>query len=181
MKNSAENPDSALRQILRNNYSQEHSKFDEQEFQQNWHLDFFILFGMLNRFVKMQHRINGGDLTMHMVVAEIWIYNIGKRLAASTSPPESEELATNEGRRRTLPKCNAYSISLALEMSPETVRRKVKKLMDMGWVERSPGGELMVTAECEKAYNPQVNLEIVRDFVATARVLMKRMNLKLEP
>ena len=65
-------------------------------------------------------------------------------------------------------------------MSPETVRRKVKKLMDMGWVERSPTGELMVTAEAEAAYNPETNIETMRDFVATARVLFRRMGLKLE-
>lgn len=173
--------DNALRHILNNTYSQEHAAFDEREFNKNWHFDFFIMFGFIRRFIKMDYEKSGNDLTMSMVLSEIWLYNVGKRIAADFSLPGAEDLSVNEVRRRTFPKCNAYSISLALGMSPETVRRKVKKLIDRGWVERSPTGELMVTAEAEAAYTHETNLETMRDFVATARVLFGRMGLKLEP
>ena len=153
------------------------SEFDEQAFSQNWHLPFFIVFSCLRRYIKLDHATGGGDLTMSMVASEIWLYNIGRRLTTHGYIPDAATLADEESRREHLPKCNTYSISQSLGISAETVRRKVNKLVEMGWIERSAKGELHITAACEEAFTPEANLQTMRDFVATARTLFNHLNL----
>ena len=81
----------------------------------------------------------------------------------------SRKLADPDTRLSDLPACNAYSISESLGIPRETVRRKVKKLIDMGWVERRESGDLTVTAVCEQEFQANFVAETVRDFVSTAR------------
>jgi len=171
---------SALPCIRNGAYCRHLADFDEQSFLKKWHSPFFLVFGFLRRYVKLDHSAASGDLVMSMVASEIWLFNIGRRLSALTVIPDAEELAAEEKRRQLLPKCNTYSISLGLGLSPETVRRKVKKLVAMGWVERARNGDLHITAACEAAFTPQANLETMRDFVSTARLVFRQLGIDLE-
>jgi len=158
-------------------YCRHLADFDEPAFLKNWHLPFFLVFGFLRRYVKLDHSAASGDLVMSMVASEIWLFNIGRRLGAQLDIPDAEELAAEEKRRQLFPKCNAHSISLGLGLSPETVRRKVKKLVALGWVERARNGDLHVTAACEAAFTPQANLETMRDFISTARLVFRQLGI----
>lgn len=169
-----------LRHAVSGTYSRRLARFDEQSFLKHWHVPFFIVFGFLRRYVKMDHAAASGDLVMSMVASEIWLFNIGKRLAADLHLPEAKLLSVEGIRRATLPKCNAYSISLALGLSPETVRRKVMKLVEVGWVERTSDGDLHVTAACEAAFTPEANLETMRDFVSTARLVFQQLGVDFD-
>lgn len=170
----------AMRCVKNGEYCRRLGDFDERSYLKNWHYTFFVVFGFLRRYVKLDHAAASGDLVMSMIASEIWLYNIGRRLAAHSRMPDAEELAVEEIRRQLLPKCNAYSISLALGLSPETVRRKVKKLVGMGWVERAPNGDLHITAACEAVFTPEANLETMRDFVSTARLAFRQLGIDFE-
>ncbi len=163
--------------VAQGSFDPDLEQFDEQRFLENWHLPFFIVFSFLRRYVKLDHAAAQGDLVMSMIASEIWLHNIGHRLGMSLPLPDATTLSSEEYRRSTLSKCNSHSISLALGLSPETVRRKVKKLIDIGWVEKSARGALHITAACEQVFTPEANLNTMRDFVGTARMLFNQLGI----
>lgn len=155
-------------QFANGTYCAHCAKFDEARFKTCWHLPIFIVLSFLRRYSRRDYLAHDGDLVQALVVTEIWLYNIG-RLAAGQESLDASQLEDERIRRAKLPKCNAYSISQALGIPPQTVRRKVARLVERGWVERTGKGDLHVTATCEAYFNAEFNLETMRDFVSTAR------------
>ena len=137
-------------------------QFDERAYQGNWQQPFLLLYAFLNRYSRREFELVGNPL-LSMVLAEIWLFNRNLAARGANSRPQ---------------KCNAYYVALKLGLPAQTVGRKVKTLMQMGWVEKSPGGRLSVTRACEQAFHAACSLETMRDFVATAgQVLALLQNL----
>ena len=135
-----------------------------------WHGRYFVLLSMFQRFRRREHQLFAGDQVMAMVCAEIWLFNIGRFAERCGTQGLSQRLRASD-RESALPKCNAYSIAQALELSPETVRRKIAKLKLRGWLERSAGGELHVTRAWEEQALETVVCDNLDDFGAAARFL----------
>lgn len=102
----------------------------------NWHVPFLVVFGFLRRFSLREFHIVDGDPLIAMVASEIWLYNITRTLLRDGGL-DTEDFQHDSARRERFARCNAYSISQYLGVPPETVRRKVKALIDRGWVDNS--------------------------------------------
>ena len=170
----------ALRYVVTGGYSPTNAKFDEVAYEKNWHIPFLIVFGFLRRYSLREFHLVHGDPMIAMVASEIWLYNVSRTLVRDGGV-NSMELLEDEVRRKRLPRCNAYSISQYLGVPSQTVRRKVQRLIEMGWVEKSDTGQLMTTKACEDEFNTYSDTETMRDFISTARTLFTEMGLDLAP
>lgn len=158
-----------IRSFLFDGYCQSCSEFDQAKFLENWHPSLFIAYSFLGRQMKSLYRTFAGDLVMAMVMSEIWQYNLGRYFDRSGAEGATKILKNPEVRQTVLPPCNAYSISQVLGVPSETVRRKVFKLVELGWVKRGSDGELISTEKCDAHFAPEYTVEFMREFISTAR------------
>lgn len=128
-----------------------------------------MIYAFIGRHLKALYHSCDGDMVMALVMCEIWQYNVGRYLDRSGPVDATATLQDPEKRRELLPPCNAYSISQVVGVPSETVRRKVKKLIGRGWVERSNDGELISTRAYEEHFVPELTLELMRSFSSAAR------------
>ncbi|MEY4593233.1 MAG: hypothetical protein RIR18_2128 [Pseudomonadota bacterium] len=163
-----------LEPFLRDGYCEKCGQFDEQAYLQNWHQIYYVSFGFICNHNLRQLKMFEGDAIAAMLASEIWRFNIGKLLEKQRENL-TEDLAQPETRRRLLPKCNTYSLSQYLGIPSQTASRKIKKLIDCGWVERSPKGELSITADCEEAFKPEFNLETIRNFLSASKFVISKL------
>lgn len=94
------------------------------------------------------------DILLPILLGEIALHNIGafenhREPAATTAAPAGHvptvtDMPMWEGC--SFRPCNAYSISAATGLPRETVRRKIARLVELGWVTRRDNGHLYVTA-----------------------------------
>jgi DNA-binding GntR family transcriptional regulator len=65
-------------------------------------------------------------------------------------------------------KCNPFSLSEATGIPRETVRRKIARLMQLGWLVRWPQSGYTVTAKPLQQFGPSFNVVRLNDFLDTA-------------
>ena len=151
------------------------SEFDEASFAADWWKTYFVVFSFVRRFNRRDYKELNHDPIMSMIASEIWLFNIGAMLKREGGAYDPSCLVDERERLSTLPKCNAYSLSQFLDIPHQTVRRKIMKLIEMGWVSKSTNGDLMITSGCEAHFVPDFILETMRDFLSTARTVLKLM------
>ncbi len=166
----------AARRVAIGRYNEADAVFDREEFRAQWRLPFLIVLGFIRRSSLREFHMLEGDHVLGMVVSEIWLYNVTRAVMREDHPELSEA-----EREAQYGKCNTYSISQYLGISNATCRRKVEKLIDMGWVKRDGKRQLYVTKACEDAFNISANEETMADFISTARTLFRAMGLDLQP
>jgi DNA-binding MarR family transcriptional regulator len=93
------------------------------------------------------YRAFDGDVLEAIVLGEIAHHNIAAIRTAATSP---QALSEALGQRRAtgaaaLLPTNAYSLAQATGIPRETVRRKIARLEQRGWISRDVEGSLFVT------------------------------------
>ena len=142
---------------------------NEKVFLENWHPTVFVIHSFIGKHLKGLYRAFDGDMLMALVMSEIWQYNLGRYFARAGQENGELDLNHQERRQALLPPCNTYSISQTLGIPNETVRRKVKKLIELGWVHRNGNGELTSTVASEERFLPGQALLFVREFVSHAR------------
>ena len=81
-----------------------------------------------------------GDLTLCLVLGEIASRNTERFY----DERRGYQPASFNGQRQYLP-CNALSISDVTGIPRETVRRKLAKLVDLGWIEKTPDDMYVIT------------------------------------
>jgi len=128
----------------------------------------FLILGFLQRSSRKEYIAFKGDLTSSLIVAEIWLYNIG-RLYARNRHLLDEQPCNCEEISDLIPGCNAYSIALSLGLPPETVRRKVKNLITEGWVRKTAEGDLIATSQMRQFFGKDSQSDLISDFLSTAR------------
>lgn len=89
------------------------------------------------------YRTFDGDMVAALVLGEIAHRNVEHWLANEGNPAEA--LDDPQARRRVMRPCNALSIAEACGLPRETVRRKVNRLIEQAYVERSEDGHLFLT------------------------------------
>lgn len=162
--------------FLREGFCNDCGDFDPDVYLANWHQIYFVAFGFVRRHNIRLLAMLDGDAIAGMISAEIWAFNIGK-LLEKTRENLTHDLADPETRRRILPRCNTYSLAQYLGIPSQTASRKVKKLIDIGWVEKSAKGELSITATCEELFKPEFNLESMRDFVSASKFVLRKLGI----
>ena len=94
------------------------------------------------------------DILLPILLGEIALHNIGafenhREPAATTAAPAGQVPSVTDmplWDGCSFRPCNAYSISAATNLPRETVRRKIARLVELGWVTRRDNGHLYVTA-----------------------------------
>ena len=98
------------------------------------------------------YKFFGGDMAMPIVLGEIAMRNL--QAVFQMRPDEPYEVLDNGIARKLVQRtytsehlrpANALSISIATGIPRETVRRKVDKLIAMGWVQRDGHSLLFIT------------------------------------
>jgi hypothetical protein len=98
------------------------------------------------------YRFFGGDMAMPIVLGEIAMRNL--QAVFQMRPDEPYEVLDKGVARKLVERtytsehlrpANALSISLATGIPRETVRRRVDKLIAMGWVQRDGHSHLFIT------------------------------------
>jgi hypothetical protein len=67
--------------------------------------------------------------------------------------------------------CNAYSLSLTTGIPESSLRRKVKRLRDRGWIDIAADKTLTVRSDEVRAHTVQLNAENLSDMMATYECL----------
>ncbi|ENO89863.1 hypothetical protein C666_04070 [Thauera linaloolentis 47Lol = DSM 12138] len=93
------------------------------------------------------------DILLPILLGEIALHNIGvfengnTPAAVADMPSGRTPISADMSMPETcsLRPCNAYSIAAATDLPRETVRRKIARLVELGWVTRRDNGHLFVT------------------------------------
>lgn len=124
------------------------------------------------------YRYFGGDLTLPIVLGEIAIRNLQAVYQMRADEPyDVLDMATEQRiieRKYTtehLRPANALSIAHATGIPRETVRRKVEKLIEKGWVQRDERGHLFITTKVREDLGEFDREETVRFSLAAGAVL----------
>lgn len=160
-----------VRCFLHGRYCQRCARFDENRFLENRYAPVFILSSLLGKYVKMFYQVFDRDLVMALVMCEIWHYNFSRYFDRNGQENNTAALNDPVRRRQLLPPCNAYSISQVLGVPNETVRRKIRKLVEHGWVEND-NGELIASIKLDQFFCPSHTIETMREFVSAARHIL---------
>lgn len=99
-----------------------------------------LLLRFMTSRLRAMYQAYDGDLTLCLVLGEIASRNT-ERFYDERS---GYQPASFNGQKQYLP-CNALSISDVTGIPRETVRRKLAKLVDLGWIEKTPGDMYVIT------------------------------------
>jgi DNA-binding GntR family transcriptional regulator len=69
--------------------------------------------------------------------------------------------------------CNAFSLSQATGVPRETVRRKIKQLVKLGWIEQHNRHGLFITTRWMERLSGVTAAKALADFQATAEQIAK--------
>ncbi|MGL1834050.1 hypothetical protein ACKVEX_10615 [Rhodocyclaceae bacterium SMB388] len=83
------------------------------------------------------------DILLPLLLGEVALHNIGARERGETLPPNGDAEDWLDCR---LKPCNAYSIAAATGLPRETVRRKIARLVELGWLNKRHNGHLYVSS-----------------------------------
>lgn len=93
----------------------------------------------LNHLIRL-YKLFDGDMELCIVLGEIGHYN-----ARLMFPDFVTKRMTNDEFLQNLKGCNANSVSMSSGIPRETVRRKIKKLIEMGYVAIDEKKQLTIT------------------------------------
>ncbi|KON82447.2 hypothetical protein PA01_10685 [Azoarcus sp. PA01] len=111
------------------------------------------------------------DILLPILLGEIALHNIGAlehddesdRLTADEVEGESDEVHMSRLRP-----CNAYSIAAATGLPRETVRRKIGRLVELGWIRKQQNGHLYLTPRALKHFGNLLCSRDLPEFLETA-------------
>lgn len=115
------------------------------------------------------------DILLPILLGEIALHNIGAlqngvaRRASTHAPqlPVSPPLACEE-KACSLKPCNAYSIAAATGLPRETVRRKIVRLVELGWIHRHDNGHLFITDAALEQFGSMLSARALAELLETA-------------
>ena len=104
------------------------------------------------------------DLVSILLLDEIALHNL-QPFAGEGGPAFPRDAA----ERKLMRGCNAFSLSQATGIPRETVRRKIKQLEDLGWIEKVNRKGYFVTLRSMDRLSSEQSASVLEDFRATAR------------
>lgn len=108
-----------------------------------------------------------GDMLLPLILGEIGHFNLrGLDLDKVRSAEDVYQFSSQIEDRQL---CNAHSVSLALGIPWETVRRKVFKLIKLGYLERGSRNGLKVTQLTVDTFSVEFNFESFKNLIDTYR------------
>ena len=111
-----------------------------------------------------------GDLSLVIVLGEIAHHNMATHFSLE-SRNETETLRRiehDDALRARLPTCNAYSLAASTGMPRETIRRKIARLEELGWLERVGRRDVRITPAVARHFQPDFNHNLLTNLLSTS-------------
>ena len=111
------------------------------------------------------------DILLPILLGEIALHNIGalENGGDSLLSGDPEQIVVR------LRPCNAYSIAAATGLPRETVRRKVARLVELGWISRRDNGHLYLTRQAIEYFGTLLGSRDLPELLDTAERIRRRM------
>lgn len=129
------------------------------------------------RHLLLLYREFEGDLLLPIVLGEIAHHNVGG-LYHQNGPclkPRSQ-IPTGPERLNYMEPTNAFSISESTGIPRETVRRKIDKLVEKGWVTKGTRSELTITTSVSDYFTSEFNKKLLTELLATSSCITDLLN-----
>lgn len=104
------------------------------------------------------------DILLPILLGEIALHNIG----AYENGAGTRKTLDDPDDLCPLKPCNAYSIAAATGLPRETVRRKIVRLIELGWIRKRHNGHLYVTAEAINHFGSILGTRQLSELLTTA-------------
>lgn len=117
-------------------------------------------------YLKEIHRNFEGDLALVIVLAEIAHHSTSAWVEHRR--PEAVAQVTDDVRYRRMPSCSAFSLAAATGLPRETIRRKISRLIELGWVEKTGRADVRITPKVAEHFTPDFNMRLLDKFLQTA-------------
>lgn len=111
------------------------------------------------------------DILLPILLGEIALHNIGSLENGAESIFDSDV----ESVVKRLRPCNAYSIAAATGLPRETVRRKIARLVELGWIARRDNGHLFLTAQAIRHFGALLGSRDLPELLDTADRIRRRI------
>ncbi|HJV28453.1 MAG TPA: hypothetical protein VJ673_22435 [Aromatoleum sp.] len=109
------------------------------------------------------------DILLPILLGEIALHNLGA-LENGLSAGIFDDMSSLMTRLRP---CNAYSIAAATGLPRETVRRKIARLADLGWITRQGNGHLFLTQQAVQHFGDLLGSRDLPELLETADKLRR--------
>lgn len=103
-----------------------------------------------------------GDLMLAMILAEIAHYNMQDLVRGERF--RNADIAAYVAENRLKP-VNTLSLSQSCSIPRETLRRKIRKLVEAGLILKTRDGSLHVTEKCIARFGPDFNIALLKDIL----------------
>lgn len=137
--------------------------FDLESYQKHGRVIAIMMASYQLRHLNRLYREFDGDLVLPIILGEIGHYNAMRFFSSQGYVMNAKDIPTDPESHLLLRPCNAFSISEATGIPRETVRRKVEKLIAMGWLRRDSRGHLFITAKPYEHFAPEFNVESLQE------------------
>jgi hypothetical protein len=127
------------------------------------------------RHLHRLRRAFDGDLVFALLLGEIAQHNISWLGVVEPVARADDALARLRPLRRPLRGTNVHSLSLATGIPDATVRRKVARLVQRGWVIASPRGKLTVDGEAVRERTRGIDDTSIPEFIAAGKLVAARL------
>ena len=115
------------------------------------------------------------DILLPILLGEIALHNIGALHHAVARPATTRPITAPPSVPRDtrpadcgLKPCNAYSIAAATGLPRETVRRKIGRLIELGWICREDNGHLYITEIALEQFGSMLSSRALGELLETA-------------
>ncbi|MGD9869997.1 MAG: hypothetical protein AB7S63_02960 [Thauera sp.] len=116
------------------------------------------------------------DILLPILLGEIALHNVGALqhgLARRAHNGHAHKKHVKPGElpdelMHKMNPCNAYSIAAATGLPRETVRRKIVRLVDMGWIVRNDSGHLYITEGALEQFGALLSSRALGELLETA-------------
>jgi hypothetical protein len=104
------------------------------------------------------------DILLPILLGEIALHNLGA-LENGVNAGIFEDMPSLMAKLRP---CNAYSIAAATGLPRETVRRKIARLAELGWITRQDNGHLFLTEQAVQHFGDLLGSRDLPELLETA-------------
>lgn len=133
---------------------------------QNGHISYCFFRMQPIYILNLLYQAFDGDLLMPIVLGEIAHHNIVKFYSQNGNcKAVKDKIGNPVDRLKNLEPTNAYSISEAIGIPRETVRRKIDKLVKKGWLIKNTKGEVTISETVGEHFMKDFNKELLSEFL----------------
>lgn len=108
------------------------------------------------------------DILLPLLLGEIALHNIGVLEHGGEFADDIDADGETDTYNCPLKPCNAYSIAAATGLPRETVRRKIGRLVELGWISKRHNGHLYVTTSALAHFSDLLRSRDLPELLETA-------------